>query len=86
MIRPKPCPPAHPTAPERPRMSTVLETLGGLYQLLRLGIVTRFRLRGRYWQWRLHTAYGRGYPETKLELLRDVLEYARWVHRIRRGG
>jgi hypothetical protein len=63
----------------------LLDTVGGLYQLARLGVLTRFRFRGPYWQWRLHTAFGRGYPPTR-ELLRSVLEYGRWMHRMKRGG
>ena len=45
--------------------------------------VTRFRFRGPYWQWRLHTAFGRGYPP-KRELLASILEYGRWIHQMRR--
>lgn len=63
----------------------ICETVGGIYQLARLGVVTGFRFRGPYWQWRLQTAFGRGYPP-RGELLRSVLEYGRWVHRMRRGG
>ncbi len=55
----------------------------GLCQLLRLGIITRFRFRGPYWQWRLHTAFGRGVPETRGEMVRALVEYGRWVHRTR---
>lgn len=66
-------------------MRLILDTIGGLYELLRLGVISRFRFRGPYWQWRLHTAFGRGYPASKLELARSVLSYARWVHRMRRG-
>lgn len=61
----------------------LLNTLGGLYQLLRLGVITRFRFRGAYWQWRLHTAFGKGYPATKGELIRSILDYGRWMHRMR---
>lgn len=61
-----------------------MQTLAAIYQLCRLAWVTGFRFRGAYWTWRLQTAYGRGYP-TKGRMLRDVLEYARWVHRMRRG-
>jgi hypothetical protein len=61
-----------------------LDTLGGLYQLARLAVISRFRFRGPYWTWRLHTAFGRGYPGTRLETARAVLEYGRWVHRMRR--
>lgn len=64
-------------------MRALIETIGGIYQLGRLGLVTRFRFRGPYWQWRLHTAFGRGYPESRWELIRSVLAYGRWVHRMR---
>jgi hypothetical protein len=63
----------------------VLSTLAGLYELSRLAVITRFRFRGDYWQWRLHTAFGRGYPASRMELARAVLEYGRWVHRQRRA-
>lgn len=63
----------------------MLETIGGLYQLARLATLTRLRLRGPYWTWRLHTAFGRGYPASRVELVRSVLAYGRWMHRMRRG-
>jgi hypothetical protein len=64
----------------------VIDTAGGMYELLRLGVITRFRFKGPYWQWRLHTAFGRGYPRSKLEMVRAVVEYAKWARRQRRGG
>ncbi len=66
-------------------MRTFLHTLGGLLELARLACLTRFRFRGPYWSWRWHTAFGRGTPPTR-ELLRGLLEYARWVYTIRRLG
>ena len=60
-----------------------LDTLGGTWQLVRLAVLTGFRFKGPYWQWRLHTAFGRGYPG-RGELVRSVLEYGRWVHRMRK--
>ncbi len=63
-----------------------IDTVGAIYELARLGIITRFRFRGPYWEWRLHTAFGRGYPESRVQLIRAVLEYGRWVRRMRRGG
>lgn len=66
-------------------MKRVLETLGGVYELARLAFITRFRFRGPYWSWRLHTAFGRGKPPT-LALVRSVLEYGRWVHRMRKSA
>jgi hypothetical protein len=59
--------------------------LGALYELFRLAALSGFRLKGRYWTWRMHTAFGKGYPATRAELIRSVLEYGRWVRRMRRG-
>ena len=66
-------------------MGRVCETIGGLWELFRLGALTRFRFSGAYWHWRLHTAFGRGYPATKAELVRSVLAYGIWMRRMRRG-
>lgn len=66
-------------------MKNPLETLGGLYQLARLGVLSRFRFSGAYWTWRMHTAFGQGMPP-RPELISSVLDYARWTHRMRRGG
>ncbi|MBC7771047.1 MAG: hypothetical protein H7210_00995 [Pyrinomonadaceae bacterium] len=66
-------------------MQRLTDTLGGLYQLARLGVLTRFDFRGPYWDWRLHTAFGKGYPSSRHELFRSVLEYARWMHRMKRS-
>lgn len=62
---------------------TILDFFGGLYQLARLGVITRFRFRGEYWQWRLHTAFGRGYPRSRVQLWCSILDYGIWMHRIR---
>ncbi len=67
-------------------MRWLLDTIGGIWELARLGWITGFRFRGPYWQWRMHTAFGRGMPATRGELVRSVLAYARWVHRMRRGS
>jgi hypothetical protein len=64
-------------------MRRFLESLGGLYQLARLGVISKFRFKGAYWQWRMHTAFGRGYPSTRAELIRSILEYGRWMHRLK---
>ncbi|MFG0253139.1 MAG: hypothetical protein ACF8NJ_09730 [Phycisphaerales bacterium JB038] len=64
-------------------MSALVETIGGVYELARLGVLSRFRFKGRYWQWRLETAFGRGFPR-RWELLVSTLEYGRWCYRMRR--
>jgi hypothetical protein len=66
-------------------MSRVLDFLGALYELARLAILTRFRFKGPYWTWRMHTAFGRGLPESRRDLAASVIEYGAWVHRMRRG-
>ena len=68
-------------------MRTIVVTLGGLWELLHLGMVTRFRFRGPYWRWRLETAFGNDpakRPPRRQRLL-AVFEYARWVFRMKRG-
>lgn len=64
-------------------MRGLVDTLGGLFELTRLAFTSGFRFRGPYWTWRLHTAFGRGYPG-RMELFRAVLSYGRWVYRQRR--
>ncbi len=65
-------------------MRHMLDTIGGLYQLARLAIITGFRFNGPYWTWRKHTAFGHT-PPTGAAGRHAVLEYARWVHRTRRS-
>lgn len=65
-------------------VQAIIDWIGGLYELARLALITRGRFGGAYWQWRLHTAFGRGYP-SRGETIRSVLAYGRWVYRMRRG-
>lgn len=66
-------------------MRRFLNTFWGLYELLRLGVVTRFRLRGRYWRWRYATAFGRGAPASRIAMVRALIRYGAWAHRMRTG-
>lgn len=66
-------------------VTRIVDLLGGVYQLGRLGVITRFRFKGPYWEWRNQTAFGRGVPESKRELLAAVQEYGVWMHRMRTG-
>ncbi len=63
----------------------VIDTLGGMWELLRLAWVTKFKFRGAYWSWRMHTAYGAAGRPPRGRLVHDTLEYARWVRRMRQG-
>jgi len=68
-------------------MRWLLDTLGGLWQLALLACKTRFRLTGPYWTWRMETAFGsdrRRWPPRRQRLL-AILDYARWIHRMKRA-
>jgi hypothetical protein len=68
-------------------MRNVLETLGGIWELGLLAVRSRLRLRGPYWRWRAETAFGVR-PQARpsgWRRARAVLEYGRWVYRMKRG-
>ena len=68
-------------------MRALIETVGGLWCLMRLAIQSRFRLRGPYWRWRMETAFGHQ-PErspSRWTRWRAVIDYGRWVYRMRRS-
>lgn len=68
-------------------LTWLLNTVGGLWQILRLFALMRFRFGGGYWQWRMQTAFGRGRPRGgRREMVRAGVAYARWMHRMRCGG
>ncbi len=60
------------------------DTLGGVYELVRLALLTRLRFRSTYWRWRFTTVFGKGVPDSRRELVTHALRYGRWVHRLRR--
>jgi len=66
-------------------MRRFLDTVWGLYELARLAVITRFRFRGRYWRWRMETAFGRGLPRSRAALIRAAIRYGAWAHRMRTG-
>ncbi len=68
-------------------MRGLIDTIGGLWELVRLAVISRGRIRGRYWRWRAETAFGAdldGRPASR-ERLRAMLDYGRWVYRTKRG-
>ncbi len=67
-------------------MRGVLNTLGGLWELARLGVQTRFKFTGPYWRWRIDTAFGTDpvrWPPRR-QRLHAMLDYARWMYRMKR--
>jgi hypothetical protein len=66
----------------------VRETLSGLIGLLQLAIATRFRLRGRYWRWRMDTALGTDRTQwpSRAERFRAFLRYGAWTRRMRKAA
>lgn len=66
--------------------TTCWATWCGLWSLLRLAVITKFRFTGPYWTWRWQTALG---PKGKdavpaRERFMAMLEYGRWVAQMRR--
>jgi hypothetical protein len=68
-------------------MGRVINTLGGIWELFLLAAGSGFRMRGRYWRWRHETAFGRddGVRPGRWQRVRAMLDYGRWVHRMKRG-
>ncbi len=65
------------------QLRSLITLPGAIYELARLAVISRFRFKGAYWQWRFHTAFGRGTP-ARPELIRSLLAYGHWVGRMRR--
>ena len=67
-------------------MRYAIETLGGLWELFILAVKTRFRLRGSYWTWRHETAFGtdRSRMPSRAQRVRAILDYGRWLWRMKR--
>ncbi len=64
-------------------MRMIRETFGALLALARLGCRGALNRRNRYWQWRRETAFG-PFAVTPGQRRRAVLDYGRWVFRMRR--
>lgn len=58
-------------------------TLVGLVLVAAAVLRTRGAWRADYWTWRWETAFGRGVPPRN-ELIRGLLEFARWTASMRR--
>ena len=62
-----------------------MRTLSGIWNLALLGLRTRFRFRGRYWSWRMETAFGTDrakWPSAR-ERRRAAIAYGAWVGSMR---
>ncbi|HRP63106.1 MAG TPA: hypothetical protein PK400_07435 [Phycisphaerales bacterium] len=68
-------------------MRTLLDTIGGIWELFLLAWKSGFRMRNAYWKWRYETAFGTDpakMPSAK-ERRKAILDYGRWVYRTKRG-
>ena len=66
-------------------MRWVVETIGALWVLGGVFVTSRGRLKGRYWRWRMETAFpGGAHPEGRSGMIREAMGYGRWAWRIRR--
>lgn len=68
-------------------MRRIIDTIGGVWELFLLGWKTRFRLRGGYWRWRYETVFGTDPAQMppRRQRMCAMLDYGRWVYRIKRG-
>jgi hypothetical protein len=67
-------------------MSRIGETVGGLWCLASLALRGALGKRSHYWKWRDETAFGRD-PARRpplRERCRAMLDYGRWVYRMKR--
>jgi hypothetical protein len=67
-------------------MRRALHTLDAIWQLARLAVVTRGRLRGRYWHWRFETAFGTDATRmpSRWRRMQAMLRFGHWVGQMRR--
>ena len=67
-------------------MRSLVVLVDGLWQLLRLAVLTRGRVRGRYWHWRQETAFGTDVTRMPSlpRRLAAVVRFGHWVGRMRR--
>ena len=78
---------ARRAAAYHPTVRSIIDTLGGLWELLLLGYKTRFRFKSPYWRWRHETAFGSDPSRMPSpgERRRAMLHYGIWVYRTKRG-
>ncbi len=66
--------------------SVLMHALRGIWNLALLGAKSGFRLRGRYWTWRMETAFGadRSKWPSPAARRKAAIEYGAWVGEMRR--
>jgi hypothetical protein len=67
-------------------MRSVLESFGGVWELLVLAFKSRLRMNSPYWKWRNETAFGSD-PSKRpplRERIHAIMEYGKWVRRMKR--
>ena len=66
--------------------ASIGKTVDALWQLARLAVLSKFKLRGAYWKWRADTAFGTNVKRMPSLAARfgAILEYGAWVGKMRR--
>ena len=68
-------------------MRMIFDWIGAIWVLISLAWVSKLRFGGRYWQWRMATAFPEGrHPAGMRGMVVDGFGYARWAWRMRRMG
>jgi len=70
----------------------IFETIGGLWELMRIGVMSRFGGGRAYWNWRRETAFGHENSHVKSstksltssDKRRAVMRFGTWVFRMKR--
>ncbi|MCA3004795.1 MAG: hypothetical protein LW650_01270 [Planctomycetaceae bacterium] len=67
-------------------IAACVDTFRGALALAGLALRSKLRFSGAYWQWREHTAFGRGTPAGAgfVDRIRYLAHYVRWVGQMRR--
>lgn len=63
----------------------ICDFIGGLWVLVSLAWISRFRFSSSYWTWRKQTAFPTNDPQRgRFPVIRLTLDYAQWAWRLRR--
>ena len=73
-------------------LQRIIERIGGVWELARIGCASHLRGGHRYWDWRRETAFGSDAKNVKCgtkrlsrrDRIRAVMRFGSWVYRMKR--